>query len=823
MTAPDAGPSILTAVRPLRDAGIALHWLRPRSKAPADSAWSTSPVASLDDLRRTYRADANVGVRLGEWSKTDAGYLHLIDLDIRHPEKADEAWGRLEELWPGCRSFPCVQSGSGGESRHIYLVCDRAFASRKLARSSEFDMVHDPAKNREVKKHHWEIELFGTGKQAVLPPSVHPDTGAEYVWEKELDLGLFAFGVGPSVEPDLLEKWGALKTDNAPEEDEDDLAAIVRKMPMGLTDEEIQTTIADLPEDWVEDRDYWLQVGMALHHETEGSEKGFDVWNRWASQSEKFDKKDQARVWKSFGDSRRQPVRMATLIQAATVTRLEREHEVEDDTPTGDLSLAEMLGDKPAPEQAPVAPLKLEINRPKPEIDKEWRSYLEVTEQGGFKTSLHNTKLIVQNDPRIVGVIAFNQFSQEVVQVAKPRRIKMKSPKPTVQLDGEIWDLEDGINGDLWSDSHDNAVRAIFEAPKRQGGYGIKVSDRDLRAAIDLVAQKYSFHPVRQYLSSLEWDGIPRMEHLFIDYLGAEDNAYHRKAAAMFLLGAVTRVIEPGHKFDFVPVLEGIQGKRKSTFVQVLARHESWFAELEGDFHDTKGMVEKMQGAWILELPELQGFSRAEVTTIKGFLSRLHDKVRMAYAKRATVFPRQCIFLGTTNEEQYLRDSTGNRRFWPVRCEVDMIDIDRLRKQVDQIWAEAFHVYTRMREEQSWGSLPLYLSDDVAQGLAKSAQENRAVETAEQSLAGSISVWLDQPVRDGNGFDEEDENRQPVFRNEVCGIEIWVDMLGKNQGDLNHQHAQKISAALKQVPGWEAGGRGYTRRYGQQRIYRRKK
>lgn len=799
----DDGSQVLTAALPFLDAGFSLHWLKPRSKAPAESEWSTTPVQTADGLRASYRSGANLGVRLGKWSSTGSGYVHLIDVDVRKEDLAPEAFDRLSELFPQYKSMPMVRSGSGGSSRHVYFITDTPFNSRLLARSDSYSMVWDTQKQREVKKFDWEIELFGTGKQAVVPPSVHPDSGRPYEWIRDFDLTAVLMGFAPQVPSDQVEAWGASQ------EKEADIDDIFAKLPMGLADEEIRTTLADLPfDDWCEGRDGWLQVGMALHHEYEGSSKGLAIWTEFSKRSEKFEEKNQKATWKSFGRNRNSPVRMATLIKAASVARLERDHgTVEAPQPAFD----DMF------ELEPVETVKPPAIATAP-IDPEWRSHLQITEDGCIKMSLHNVKLIIRNDPRFYGVPAFNEFTQEVVQMGRPGRFKLKKqgPKPVVQLEGSIWELEDPVNGDLWSDSRDNAVRAVLEAPPRQGGYGLRVPDRDLRSAIDIIAHEQSFHPVRSFLEAQEWDGKERIETLFTDFLGAEDNEYHRMAARLFMIGAVTRVFEPGHKFDYVPMLEGLQGKRKSTFVQVLASHPSWFAEMDGDFHDSKGMVEKMQGAWILELPELDGFSRAEITTIKAFVSRLSDKVRLAYAKRASVFKRQCVFIGTTNEDTYLRDSTGNRRFWPVRCDVDEIDADRLKRERFQLWAEAVHKYRAMRAKHTDGFLPLYLSDNVAKEQAEHAQSVRMIETAEATLAGRISKWLDSPSTVDDLIIGE-----TTVRNEVCGLEIWIEMLGQTEANFDQRNVQKVANALKQVPGWYNAGRDATQKYGRQRVYRR--
>lgn len=821
---------ILDAARPLVAAGLALHWLRRREKAPIEANWSTAPVHTTVSLAAAYRAGSNIGIRLGEPSRTAAGYVHLIDIDIRDPNQAADAWVALLKLWPDAKSAPHVRSGSGGASEHRYFVTETPFRSKKLAVSAGFELVFDPKLGREVKKRDWEIELFGTGKQAVLPPSLHPDTGNPYVWGSPLQTDLLELGIGPYLSAQTVSGWG-VSTDEPALDEDDDLFALVRAEPMGLSEAEIAAAVDGVPPEWVEDRDCWLQVGQALHHEYQGGAPGFERWCEWSRQSAKFDIQDQKRVWKSLRERSKNPVRMASLIKVAGDYRLASAHAEMDDllgsdcllgepgtavavipaAPALAADLADLLG-----EVAPVQPAP----KPGPVIDPEWKSYLHRNEEGVIKATLPNVQLIVRNDIRTRGIIAFNEFTQDMVLLRAPGtlRLKKESPKPIRQLDGRLWVMSDPLNGDTWTDSHDHALRAVIEAPERQGGYGLKASVQDVRAAIDMVAHENAFHPVRDYLQGLAWDGVSRVEGLFVDYLGSENNAYHRAIARMTLVGAVTRIFEPGHKFDFVPILEGVQGKRKSTFIEILAR--SWFSELEGDLHDRKQLVEKMQGAWILEIPELQGFSKAEVTTIKGFVSARKDKVRMAYARRAVEFPRQCIFMGSTNDGEYLKDSTGGRRFWPVACNIGEIDTARLARNVDQVWAEAVALYREMRRNCNAETLPLYLSDQEAGREAGILQESRRAVGADDVMAGQIEDWLTQPIGADLGLDDL-EGETPEYRTRTCLLEIWVQMLGRDKAAYTDRDQQLLGRAMRKVEGWRVSGarHRFTGGIGQQRAY----
>lgn len=820
----DPLPEMLSAIRPMVDAGVSIHWLKSRKKSPVEANWSTVPTKTFDDLRAEYRRGFNVGIRPGEFSLTASGYLHIIDVDIRDPAQAGDAWALILKLWPDARSAPFVVSGSGGESLHLYFFSDQAFRKFTLGQSDGFDMVFDDAKQREVKKRHWEVQLYGTNVQVALPPSIHPVSGENYVWGREIDWDLVDFGLGTIIPSAVVEAWGAHGGSDDASDDDDDLFALFRGSPMDLTEDEITNTVAGLPVEWVEDRDTWLQVGAALNHQYEGGQAGFDRWCEWSKASAKFNMKDQAAVWRSFKGKTSNPVRMATLIQAAAQHRLQQDHDVvdllSDDgdrlKAANDLHAFDGIPDLLADLSNVTLPPAL------PAVDDQWRSYLQMTEDGtGIKPTLHNVELIIRHDPRTRGVMAFNEFTQEVVQNRRPGEfvLRKKGPKPVRQLRSHIWDVRDPVNGDLWSDRQDADIRLVLETPSRQGGYGLKTSDRDLKAAVETVASINRFHPVRQYLSDLKWDGVHRVANLFIDYVGAEANEYHREASLLFMLGAVTRAFEPGHKFDFVPILEGLQGKRKSTFIQILGRH--WSSELEGDFHDTKTMVERMQGSWILEIPELQGFSKAEVTTIKGFVSRTSDKVRLSYARRASDYFRQCVFMGSTNEMEYLRDSTGGRRFWPIACAVGEIDTDKLSANIDQMWAEAKTIYDQWRQEQPFGTLPLYLKSEEATQEAKRLQESRRHQTAEDSLAGQIEAWLDAPVGAELGYDAVDPDVSPVYRNEVCLLEIWVEMMGKLKADCTNRESQRLGGAMRAVGGWSKGDRRRLPQYGQQWIFRR--
>jgi len=797
------------------DAGAALHWLKPKSKAPADEGWSTAPVNDFAALKRKYETGQNIGIRLGEFSKTPAGYIHVIDVDIRDPDQADDAWDAVRDLLAlDVDEMPMVRSGSGGESRHVYVLTEKPMKNGKIAKSEGFSMVFDPKLGREVKKFDWEIDFFGTGKQVVVPPSIHPDTGIAYRWQREFDWPMLGLGFGSVVDTSF---W-SIATVEDEEDDDDDLFAIVRAEPIDVTDEQVDGYIADLPEDWVEDRENWLTVGAGLSHQYRGSQIGFDKWCDWSRQSDKFSLRDSKIVWRSFKGAKN-PITFRSVIQAAQDNRLQsnlpaisaKKDEVD--------PLADLLG--------PTA-LTVRIEQPTAKVNPiaDWTSLMARNEEGAPTGCLHNVHLISGNDVRTFGTIAFNKFKVEIAIVNEPRqatRDREHVKKPMVQLDGPHWKVPDPINGTNFTDSHLYDLRRMIEAPKGQGGYGIKVADRDLKAAIDIVARANSYHPVKNYIeeATKHYDGKMRVERLFIDFLGAPDTPYHREAARLMILGAVARIYEPGHKFDFVPILEGLQGKRKSTFIRVIGRN--WSSELAGDFHDTKAMVEQIQGSWIIEIPELQGFSKADTNVLKAWVSRTHDKTRLAYKSFAETYPRQCIFIGSTNDDEYLRDHTGGRRFWPIQCNLEGdIDTDGLEAVIDHIWAEGFLMYRALRESCKLRELPLYMQSEDAKAEAVKLQESRRVDTAEDSLAGRIEAWLDQPIGTETGFDDLDADAPKEYRSVTCALEVFTDLMGNDPGKYNSSEATRVGRALARVKGWERlPNPVMTARFGRQRVFRR--
>lgn len=285
---------------------------------------------------------------------------------------------------------------------------------------------------------------------------------------------------------------------------------------------------------------------------------------------------------------------------------------------------------------------------------------------GRIVPCLSNIYDIISADVNWRGVLAFNEFSYVICKRNKP---------PFASSDSEEWDANDDVQTAMWLTRN----------------YGFAPSPAQVAEAVEALARANTFHPVRDYLNSLEWDGQPRVDDWITDYIGAPKNDYIMRVSRWFLMGMVARVMEPGVKFDCCLVLEGAQGRRKSSMLRALAGE--WFGDTDLDLHN-KDSMNSIRGKWLYEFAELDSLARAEAARQKSFLSRQVDEFRPPYGRRDIRSPRQLVFGGSTNEWSWNKDTTGGRRFWPVVCDQE-IDCEGLADVRDQLFAEAYHLYKK--------------------------------------------------------------------------------------------------------------------------------
>lgn len=411
--------------------------------------------------------------------------------------------------------------------------------------------------------------------------------------------------------------------------------------------------------------------------------------------------------------------------------------------------------------------------------NEDWMNQLELDKFGNVKNTLRNLTLILENDPKLKGIV-FNQLLDGM---------EIKSDVP--------WKHP----SKFWRDADDAQLIAYIDSH-----YGT-FSARNYDIAVAKVTDDRSYHPILEFISNLpQWDGVERVDTLLIDYLAANDNAYVRAVTRKTLCAAISRVLRPGCKFDSILVLNGPQGVGKSTLIAKLAGE--WFSDSLnlGDTKD-KTAAEKLQGYWILEIGELAGLKKAEVETLRSFLSRQNDIYRAAFGKRATPHLRQCVFFGTTNAESgYLRDTTGNRRFWPVKTPGHgrKQSWNLTHEEILQIWAEAYE-YVKRGEK-------LYLSAEV-EALAKTEQRD-AMESDERE--GLVREYLDTKLPGNwanmdiferrnflNGSDFGGLKQEgTVERTQVTNMEIWCECFGKERANLRRGDSNEITAILARL-GWK--------------------
>lgn len=710
-------------LRALHAKGFTLVWLRPNSKAPVNAGWTKAPRQDFDSFKAEYRKGYNVGVRLGKISTINKDrVLAVLDLDVKgtKPEHQEEARSKLFELFPEARTSPVVISGRGNGSAHYYVLLTESLSgNERKGASSEIVKVKMPSvkpSKKELEKltaeeleagwrlrPAWEISLLCEGRQVVLPGSVHPDSGRCYAWgseegfvsipllplEKARGSVLVAKSLSPSpgsphVAPNKLvfndvdvESLGLRP---------DQVAAIVSGA--GVTDRSASV--------------FALTMAMLQRRVSE-----IDILSVFTDRSNylgetaydhaKTESRDRAAYW----------------LQKYT---LPRAREQVKDSAIAALEIQEEPNQKQEIQVKAISGNGAEAFQDAGDWKKELD--LQPGPKGAapqIRATFKNLCLILRNT---IGMdfLRFDDFAQR-----------------------EFWayDVPWGPEaGDQRSGGTQDEIKLkayLIEV------WGVEASINMLTETLAWFSGQNHFHPVKDYLETLEWDGVPRIDRAFRTYLGAKmPKIYLRAVSRKFFLALIARIYEPGCKFDHLPVLEGKQGIGKSTFGRILVGDE-WFMDGLPDLAD-KDAALNLQGIWLCEMSELSSLYRSQLEVAKAFITRQTDKVRPPYGARRIELPRSTVFVGTTNDRDYLVDSTGNRRFWPVL--IHGCDFDKLAQDREQLLAEAHWCYLTEME-------PLYLQGE-AKRLAEVIQESRRVEDDSDTMADKFRAWIAAKPKDRN-------------------------------------------------------------------------
>lgn len=434
-----------------------------------------------------------------------------------------------------------------------------------------------------------------------------------------------------------------------------------------------------------------------------------------------------------------------------------------------------------------------------PTDDLNWISLLAVSATTGAPAkTTDNVLIILENDPLLRGKLAYDEFANR-----------------GLVLGSLPWDRRLGRR--QWTDVDDAGLRHYIEKT-----YGITGKERIYDAAT-LAAHKHTINDVKDYLTGLAWDGTKRLDTLLIDYLGSEDTPYTRAVIRKSLAAAVARVMTPGCKYDYMPIMTGPQGIGKSTFLRLLGQR--WYSDSLATF-EGKEAAEMIQGVWINELGELNGLSRAETNAVKQFLSRTDDIYREPYGRRTGIYPRRCVFFGTTNDTEFLRDRTGNRRFWPITVGLNPVIknvFQQLEDEVPQIWAEAY-CYWQLGEQ-------LYLTGETER-ISILEQEAHRESSAKE---GVIQEFIERPVPVNWAWRSLSERRmywsgefgkdqiETVMRDKICAAEIWCECFHRELSHIRRADVIEINGLLDGLKGWvkDKNGRQFGKPYGLQRGYSR--
>ncbi len=669
----------LKEAKRLYDEGFAIHWLHPKSKRPIESGWGSGPRATWEHLKQTYKEGNNVGVRLGSASQIAGKYLTVVDVDVKSKEERHrtEAVTTAKNLVGGV-ACPTVSSGRGNGSRHLYVLTDVPFKTFNPAQSKEIVKVHYPSKKASKKEieqladweiaagirlsHAWEISLYSDGRQVVLPPSIHPDTGNPYKWVKP-----FAEGdIIPTVEFEIpTEPKDEVKNDKRILSNENNILSMRDGWGDDLSDFEV--AVVDLA---------WLPISEKLR---EGIINGFGVADRsgfllpaaTGLHSAGLTKNEILTVltdpttylgqcaYEHAGQTKDR-YKAAAWVWKYTLKRVMQERSAEF-----------VFQNAPPIEDASARLQGSELEAQTKSVQKEikWTDYIERTEPKlghKVKNTVYNIKLILTN---VFGkdCVKFNEFAN------------------TEELWGKFpWVTRQG------KEAYDIDVTMLKDWFVHKWNY--EPSEDKLRSVMSIIGFEAKYHPVKTWIEKLPpWDEVSRIDGLLDKYIPCEGNDELRAVIGRrFMVALVKRIYEPGCQADYLLVLEGLQGLHKSSAFRALVGDE-WFSDASFNVHD-KDAIMVIFSKWLIEFGELSVLDRSTAEATKAFITRRIDRMRAPFDRKARDYPRQCLFAGSTNKDEYLKDDSGNRRYWPFRVLSDCL-IEAIRKDREQLFAEAKYYY----------------------------------------------------------------------------------------------------------------------------------
>lgn len=807
---------VLRAALAYAKQGVSIVLLRSRSKAPVEREWATAPFLTPDEVHRRWKGH-NIGVRLGEPSKIGRLYLHAFDLDIRDPRRAGEAWDALLEVLPDAEKCAAVVSGSGGESRHLYFLSDKPFRKRNIARSKAKVETPDGPKRA------WEIDLYGTGAQIVLPPSIHPVTEREYRW---IDGAAPDFTKLPHIPSDEIAR--AVEGKNVSRREER-----AEREPFPLDD--LERVLFEVPfydnRDGGLDYDDWRDVVFAVHHQysgTDDEEEAYALLEDWSSESDKHSDEELYRVYNAIHGEDEREVRV-------TIASLAKRLHDHDADPKVRRSRWEKEGISFSDERERAREIEREdearrerqraLEREIAEAEERgeghpdaWRKNVATDGNGEPIFTPDALVRVLSAHPMFSAILRSDAQTHAPTWVYAPEfkaeclRFGLSPKHPFTPYDRDTHYI--AVHGLLANDED------LSKWPKKKGFTKGLVNDCVMLAAQNGLRK---FNWMEHVFFKEKWDGEARVERLFIDYLGAEDDAagYARAAARHLCLTIAGRIITPGMKADEVVILQGPQGCGKDTFIDNLVGFsgcdlvQSDLSELQSSAH----YGPMIEGRAIVHFSEMHAMSKANQSRLKAFITATVDSYTPKYVATPRQVRRTFAIVATTNDDFFLPDDpTGLRRYLPIVCgdpkrvvgengeiiysgyrKNSVVDLPKERAQ---IWAEARQMLHDAK-----------VTDILRMPATATAHLNKVrpeltIMTGEQDIAADVEQWLGEPrplevLLGKNRIGSTDDPDALYLRGKFTRREAW-DAVMNEPGTHYDPHDVRFTRALQRVKGFKA-------------------